>query len=98
MSNLPESNSDNTTGDINDRLCALAHELNNGLAVITGQCELILDHDGPEGPPTERVRCILDLALRLAKKINTYQCRTMPSKRPAAPERHASPEQHAAIV
>jgi nitrogen-specific signal transduction histidine kinase len=58
-----------------DRLCLLAHDLNNGLGVIAGYCELLSEHAEPESECAKRLRLILEVVYRLAKRINGHECR-----------------------
>jgi nitrogen-specific signal transduction histidine kinase len=52
----------------------LAHELNNGLAIIAGQCELLADQQR-DSESAKGIRLILDVVHRLAAKINGHECR-----------------------
>jgi hypothetical protein len=61
------------TKALDERLCVLAHELNNGLAVIAGHCEIVADHVEPE--VAERLYAILDMVHRLANRINGHDRR-----------------------
>ncbi len=58
-----------------DRLCALAHELNNSLAAIAGHCELVVEHLEPGSECEKRVRQILLIAHTAAKRLNGHECR-----------------------
>ena len=58
-----------------ERLCLLAHDLNNGLGVIAGHCELMAEHAEPESECAERLRLILEVVHRLAERINGHECR-----------------------
>jgi signal transduction histidine kinase len=69
-------------GALSERLCALAHELNNGLAVIAGQCELLADHAELDPECTKGVRLIMDVVHRLAIKINGHECRFVARENP----------------
>jgi hypothetical protein len=58
-----------------DRLCSLAHELNNALAAIAGHSELILEHAEPGSECNKRLRQILTIAHAMARRINGHECR-----------------------
>ena len=58
-----------------DRLCALAHDLNNALTVIAGHCELILEHVEADSECSNRLHQILVIAHATAKRINGHECR-----------------------
>jgi hypothetical protein len=55
----------------------LAHDLNNGLGVIAGYCELMVEDAGPESECVKRLRLVLEVVHRLAEKINEHE-RRMP--------------------
>lgn len=73
---------DNLSGGLSDRLCRLAHDLNNGLGVITGHCELTLEKPDVDPELARRLRLILDVAQSLAKKINGHDCRWVAAQNP----------------
>jgi signal transduction histidine kinase len=58
-----------------DRLCALAHDVNNALAAIVGHCELILEHAEPGSECNTRLRQVLVIAHAMARRINGHECR-----------------------
>ena len=58
-----------------ERFCILAHGLNNGLGVIAGNCELLSEQAKPDSECEKRLRVILDMVQRLAKRINGPDCR-----------------------
>lgn len=58
-----------------DRLCALAHDLNNALTVIAGHCELILEQVEADSECSNRLQQILVIAHATAKRINGHECR-----------------------
>jgi len=60
---------------IRERLCALAHDLNNAMTVVAGHCELILEHAEPGSECEKRLRQILMIAHTVAKRINGHECR-----------------------
>ena len=73
---------DNFSNALSDRLCRLAHDLNNGLGVITGYCELTLEKTDSDSELARRLRLILDVAQSLAKKINGHECRWVAAQNP----------------
>ena len=58
-----------------ERLCTLAHDLNNGLEIIAGYCELIAEQTEPGSQTADRLQLILTTVHRLAKRINGHDCR-----------------------
>jgi nitrogen-specific signal transduction histidine kinase len=60
---------------MNDRLCLLAHELNNALSVIAGNCELLAERAEPGSEGERRLRKIVTLVHTLARRINGHECR-----------------------
>jgi hypothetical protein len=62
------------SNDLSTRLCMLAHDLNNGLAVIAGHCELLTEHVEADSECRNRLRLINEMAHSLAKKINGHEC------------------------
>ena len=64
---------------VKDRLCVLAHELNNGLSIIAGNCELISQHAELGSECEKRLQTILTVVRSMAQKINRYECRMVPS-------------------
>jgi nitrogen-specific signal transduction histidine kinase len=58
-----------------ERLCILAHDLNNGLGVIGGNCQLLAEHPHLDPECAKRLRVILETVERLASRINCYECR-----------------------
>ena len=60
---------------IRDRLCILAHDLNNALAAIAGHCELIAEHAEPGSESERRLRQILTIVRVMAERINGHECR-----------------------
>ena len=60
---------------LEDRLCLLAHDLNNDLGVIAGHCELMAEHANVDTECAERLQRILDAVHRMAKRINGHECR-----------------------
>ena len=71
-----------------DRLCTLAHDLNNGLAVIAGHCEIMALHVEPESESAARLRAVLQLTQSLATKLNQHECRLVAEQNPAVQENH----------
>jgi len=62
---------------LSERLCVLAHDLNNGLGVISGYCELMLEQAEKNSDPeyVKRLQLMLEVVHRLAKRINGHECR-----------------------
>jgi signal transduction histidine kinase len=60
---------------IRDRLCVLAHDLNNALSVIAGHCELMAEHAEPDSECEKRLHQILTIVHKMAKRINGHECR-----------------------
>jgi nitrogen-specific signal transduction histidine kinase len=54
--------------------CMLAHDLNNCLSMIIGECELLAELISNNPEAMERVRIILQTARRMANDISTRQC------------------------
>ncbi len=67
-----------------DRLCSLAHELNNALAAIAGHSELILEHAEPGSECDKRLRQILMIAYTMTRRINGHECRMSSAGAPGA--------------
>lgn len=67
---------------LSERLCVLAHDMNNGLAIIAGQCELMADHSEWESEYGKRLRVILEVVHRLANRLNGHECRMAPEQNP----------------
>ena len=57
------------------RLCILARELNNRLAVIAGHCEMLAEHAEADSECAKRVSLILEAVYSMAKRINGHDCR-----------------------
>lgn len=60
---------------LSERLCTLVHDLNNGLGIIAGYCELIAEQTEPGSLTADRLQLILTTVHRLAKRINGHDCR-----------------------
>jgi len=58
-----------------ERLCVLAHDLNNKLSIIVGECELLSEHDGVTPECAQRLARIKELAIAMSKRINSSDCR-----------------------
>ena len=62
-----------TTFQSGEGVCCLAHDINNNLAVILGQCELIAGRDvQPEC--AQRLGVITEMVKRIAQTINSHHC------------------------
>jgi hypothetical protein len=61
------------------RLCVLAHDLNNKLSVIVGQCEVLSSHEGVTAECAQRLEKIKELAIAMSKRINGSDCRMVVS-------------------
>ena len=58
---------------LSEERCLLAHDLNNKLAVIVGQCELLSEHThDPEC--VARLQTIAQAAKLMADAVNGHQC------------------------
>ncbi len=64
---------------LKDRLCVLAHDLNNALSVISGNCELLSQHAEPGSECEKRLETILTVVRQMAQKINAHDCRMVSS-------------------
>ena len=79
---------------LSERRCSLAHDLHNGLGIIAEHCELIADNAEPDSECSRRLRLILEVVQRLAKRINGHDCRLVgvsnpgPSKAPVGEVKH----------
>lgn len=62
---------------LSQRLCTLAHDLNNGLGIISGYCELMAERTEPDSECAKRLHLILDVVQKLAKRINGHECRVV---------------------
>jgi len=60
-----------------DRLCVLAHDLNNKLSIIVGECELLSEHDGVTPECVQRLTRIKEIAISMSKRINSSDCRML---------------------
>lgn len=60
---------------LNERICMLTVELNNDLGVISGHCQLLLDHADSSSECGKRLRQILLIVNRMATRINRHECR-----------------------
>jgi hypothetical protein len=58
-----------------EALFLLVHDINNGLGVITGHCELITEHADLDSECAKHVCMILETVHRLAKRINGIESR-----------------------
>jgi hypothetical protein len=58
-----------------EKLCLLAHDLNNGLGIIAGHCELMVEQMDPDSESARRLLEVRELAFSMAKKINGHECR-----------------------
>jgi signal transduction histidine kinase len=67
--------SDGKLDGFSERLCILAHDLNNGLGVIAGHCQLLAEHPGIDEECARRLRIMLETVDHLASKINGHDCR-----------------------
>jgi hypothetical protein len=65
----------------NVELCGLAHDLNNDVTVIIGECECLDDLVQGQTDVLARVQLIKSVARRMADRIYTRPC---PVKEPAA--------------
>ena len=62
------------------RFCALAHDINNALNVISGYCEIMAEEAGPGSECEPRLRQIVSIVQKIAKRINGHECRmTLPA-------------------
>ncbi len=60
---------------LNERLCKLAVDLNNDLGVISGHCQLMMEHEELPAECEKRLRQILASVSKMAKRINGHDCR-----------------------
>jgi hypothetical protein len=60
---------------LSERLCKLAIDLNNDLGVISGHCQLMMEHAELPAECEERLRQILASVSKMAKRINGHECR-----------------------
>ncbi len=69
-------------GTLDWRRCLLAHDLNNGLAIILGGCELLRDLlDSPEA--IRRLSLIQEAACRMAREIADRPCQLTEIQQPS---------------
>ena len=54
---------------LSEKLFRLAHDLNNGLGIISGYCELMLEQT-VDAECAKRLQLILDVVQQLGKRIN----------------------------
>lgn len=54
--------------------CTLAHDLNNDLAVIIGECDLLDGIITPDGAATARLKSIHAIAHRMSHRLSTRPC------------------------
>jgi hypothetical protein len=59
-------------------LCMLAHDLNNCVSIIIGECELLADLIRHNREAMKRVCLISQTARRMANDIRTRQCSIKP--------------------
>jgi hypothetical protein len=55
-------------------LCSLAHDLNNCLAIVIGECELLADLMPPSTEATTRLKAISLTARRMAHELRVRTC------------------------
>jgi signal transduction histidine kinase len=79
--------------EIYGNLCALSHDLNNGLGIIAGHCELLAEQADPNSELARRLQVIREVAFSLAKKINGHDCR-MATRDARGPHSFVSGEKH----
>lgn len=70
----------------------LAHDLNNGLGVIAGYCELMVEDADPESECVKRLRLVLEVVHRLAARINEHERRIRFSEMHAGGQARSSSE------
>jgi signal transduction histidine kinase len=68
-----------------NKLCSLAHEINNQLGVIAGYSELMLEHAEADSECAKRLRTIVNIVHSLAKRINGQECRMVSDSREGWP-------------
>lgn len=54
--------------------CTLAHELNNDLAIIIGECDLLVDKLAGEAAALARLKIVRTTACQAANRISTCPC------------------------
>ncbi len=59
------------------RLCVLAFELNNDLAIMAGECELLVDGTEPDSQLARELHRLLELTFSMADRINGHNCRML---------------------
>ena len=64
---------------ISDRLCVLAHDFNNMITAIVGQCELLSAHVDAEPESARRLSQIKEMALSMADRLRGHECRMVAS-------------------
>src|SRR5437868_8763609 len=70
----------NSTSALSERLCILAHDLNNGLGIIAGYSQLLLEHPGADENCKRQLRTILATIEQLAARINGHECRMVSAR------------------
>ena len=61
----------------------MVRDLVNNLAVIVGHCDLLSDHLKTESQCGKRVCAIQEIAQRMARELNEFQCQVVESARNA---------------
>lgn len=61
--------------DSKPNLCLLAFELNHDLAIMAGECELLVNGMDADAQLARQLRRLLELTFAMAKKINGHNCR-----------------------
>jgi len=56
-------------------LCLLAFDLNQDLAIMAGECELLVDGMEPDTQLARQLHRLLELTFAMANKINGHNCR-----------------------
>ena len=70
---------------IRERTCVFAHNFNNKLSVIIGQCQLLMDH-ASDPVCARRMSIIYETAKCMADQLKSHECpnRALPDVRAAA--------------
>ena len=61
--------------DMTLKRCKLAHEINNKLAIITAQCDLLLEQKNITSEDAKQLSEIKKTAFAIATRLNSDQCR-----------------------
>lgn len=82
----------NSTPALSERLCILAHDLNNGLGIIAGYSQLLLEAPSTDENGKRQLRTILATIEQLATRINGHECRMVRARSDELRQSEHAPE------